>query len=191
MDYSGIKLSLQNWLHDTSAEVVGLVDTFIQLGEARLNRDLRSPKMITTVTGTFAQTIALPSDFQEIFSFNRVDSATTWTPIDPASFTAIRNGAIGYCFTSAGLNTSPFLQGNYELAYYQKLPSIVINSTNLILSAHPDLYLYACLLEASVFIRDEKEGQFYAKYNELLNSVNISESKVGQRTQMKADINVP
>lgn len=190
MNYVEIKSALQNWLHDTSAEFVGLIDTFIRLGEARLNRDLRTPKMIEVVTGSIAAIIPLPADFQEIVALNRVDSSYSQTPIEPVSITALRNGSIGYCITSNGFELSPLLNGTYELSYIPKLLSIVENSTNSISEAHPDLYLYACALEGAAFLRDEKEQYFLGKYSEILQSVNTTEARVGQATHMRADFNV-
>lgn len=49
-DYSTLQAGIAAWL--ARADLSSQIPTFIQLGEARINRELRSRQMQTLVTGT-------------------------------------------------------------------------------------------------------------------------------------------
>lgn len=190
MNYTELKVAIKNWIHDDSAEVTALIDTFIIMGEARLNRDLKTPKLLTTLTGTFGSVIAYPDDFVSTVSLLIV-SGTDYTPLNPISYSELRRGHIGFCEAADGIIVTSTITGSYELAYKCALPAIATNTTNFISVAHPDLYLYACLIESAAFIRDELQGDFAARYVGLLNDVNISDGRLGQMPRMRSDTNVP
>jgi hypothetical protein len=55
--------------------------------------------------------------------------------------------------------------------YYFK-PTALSSSLSSLFTAHPDLYLFACLAEAEPFIgRDTRIGIWEAKYNKIKDSV--------------------
>ena len=191
MNYTQIKAAVLAWLHDSSAEVTALIDTFILLAEARLNRDLEAGVLLNKTTGTFSETIPYPSDFSAIVSLHKVFSTNIYVPVLPMTLTAIHEGGQGYCLTKDGIQVSPYMTGSYELAYNANLLSIITNTTNDIATSHPDLYIYATLIEACSWSRDEKEPDFIAKYQDILTSVNLDETKLGQSLGMRSDFNVP
>lgn len=190
MNYTSLKTAMQNWIHDSSSGYTALLDTFIELGESRINRDYRSPRLIKSATGTIASTISFPADYQEIVSFSRVDSSTSWTALKQISVDGMRAGQIGYCFTVSGISVSPGVTGTYELVYFPKLLSVITNTTNQTMQNHPDVYLYACLLEAAAYTRDEREQYFFEKYKSLMAEANASEQVHAQSLQMRSDVYV-
>ena len=65
--YTGLQASIASWLH--RSDLTAIIPDLIVLAEARLARDLRLRKMVTTTTSsTVASTqgITLPADFLEI-----------------------------------------------------------------------------------------------------------------------------
>jgi hypothetical protein len=58
-------------------------------------------------------------------------------------------------FTIEGGNikTMPLDPGNIalELVYFQQIPALAANSTNWLMSQHPDLYLFGALTEAQAY----------------------------------------
>jgi hypothetical protein len=51
-----------------------------------------------------------------------------------------------------------------EMVYYAKLPVITADaSTNKVLDAYPNLYLYGCMMEAAVFRMDQTDNQNYVQ----------------------------
>lgn len=188
MNYTQIKAAVLAWMHDSSAEVIALIDTFIVLAEARLNRDLDARVLLKKVTGTISTTIAYPADYDGIISLHKVISTDIYQPILPMSLSAIHQGSSGYCLTEDGIQVSSLLTGTYELAYTSALLSIITNTTNTIATKHPDLYIYATLIEAAPWSRDEKEPAWVAKYQDILASANIKEKQLGQSLAMRSDI---
>lgn len=67
-DYSTLKQGIADWL--ARADLTSQIPTFIALAEARINRELRTRQMQTTVTGSLSSNaLSLPSDYRSAQSF--------------------------------------------------------------------------------------------------------------------------
>jgi len=77
--------------------------------------------------------------------------------------------------------------GTYSatLRYFRKLATPAGATANVILTTSPDVYLYGCLVEASIFTQDEPGGLRY------LSLYNASVSGLNARTQRIAASSVP
>ena len=156
-----LKTALGNWLNRT--DLGARLDEFIVLAESRLNRQLRVRGMEASMLSTalVAGATALPVSFLA-FKELRGDYVGGYT-LEPRPLEWIRNqGAAGgfpgyYAVTNTQVLCYPG-DGSVMGTYYQALPSLSSNAVNWLLSAHPDLYLMACLEEAAVYTRNEKLG---------------------------------
>ncbi|HEL7630521.1 TPA: hypothetical protein UL921_002352 [Stenotrophomonas maltophilia] len=74
VDYATLQSSIANWL--ARADLANVIPDFIQLAEARINRDLRTRKMQKTIYGVSAsRKITLPDDYAGMVSFKAADSS--------------------------------------------------------------------------------------------------------------------
>lgn len=164
--YSELQTAVGNWLN--RADLSALIPDFIAMAEARMNRDsrLRVEDAVTRgtleVTGQFTD---LPAGFQRM-----VNAEVQVAPVRPLEYRspqtmdAVRNGeATGipryYCVLGDELELAPAPDGAYTLGliYYRNIPALSDSETsNWLLTAAPDVYLYATLAESAPFLMDDQ-----------------------------------
>ena len=170
VDYASLKTEIGNYLHrsDLGTEL----DTLIQGAETKLNRVLRTRKMITNSQATaLTDTVPLPIDYLQLVNIELVQS-----PVIPLKFVSIEQRDLYDLKTNTGQPRIYTIDGSniilapppdqpYTVAftYYAKLPTLVggVNTTNWLLTDYPDLYLKASLLEASGFIGQDPRGPYW------------------------------
>lgn len=192
-NYSTLQSAISDWL--ARADLTGVIPTFIQLAESRLNRDIKSPRLIFPHTGTLSsRTIALPDRFYteqgvlcEILSLSVSIGGrdVVLEPLTPSSATDAQIGGIprGYYVIE---NTIAIIGGNgdeaYTLRVKNSLPQIASsrnNYTNWLLQKAPELYLYAALLEASPYLKADARISIWAEgYRVALESLNAQEERL-------------
>jgi hypothetical protein len=122
---------------------------------------------VETITDSLTGTVGQPDNFLELISaMNNGDGA-------PISIVAQRvidghgNRALGRVGMMAvsGMNfrffDAPSTENTATLRYFQKLATPAGSTTNDILDNYPETYLYACLIEASIFTQDEAGATRY------------------------------
>jgi len=165
---------------DQDATFVARIPTFIQLAEAKFNRELYVRQMeirATTVvdtTSTEPEMLALPSDFQ---SMRRVRlSSVTGKPLlqymsgaqmDEYRPTIANVASRPLYFTIFGsemeLAPTPDQAYTVEMVYRATIPALTsTNTTNWLLTLAPDLYLYGALLESAPYIKEDGRIQTWA-----------------------------
>lgn len=156
--YSDLSTAITDWLDDTSLSTS--VDTFIRLAEARFNRELNTPDMeATTTLDGGATSITLPTDFYEVRGIYLNASATT--PLEPLSLDALKSiypdsfsgTPRAYAIDGVSLVLGPLPNSTctITLKYKQKIPALTSsNTTNWLLTKHPDLYLFGTLVAAEL-----------------------------------------
>jgi len=192
--YGELKAAVATWLARTDL-TTNIVD-FVTLARQRVSNDLklRGLDVMTTGVLTAADQLALPADRDEIRSFEIALSSgeiTTLQLTDPSTFAEARSPS-----WSGGQVTFYMIQGNvlllapapgigaaYTLRYYATKPAQPAdNTTDAILSQYPNLMLYASLLEAEPFLRnDERIVTWQAFYDRALTAARKLEwnSRVG------------
>lgn len=194
------RLKLHLWRQNDD-DLDGQVDEISLMAEARLNRDLRLRNMVTSSDITFTPPTdpAVPSDFLEaieaVYKESASGASTPMRYVTPQQMEDMKEdytspGALWYTIrgSSIVLHKMPdAVTGGTQyvrLWYYQKVPVFSTTDSSYIYDAHPDLYLYACLMEAADFIDDpQRSGQYRARYGDILNDVIRHEvrEKVGPR----------
>jgi hypothetical protein len=80
-----------------------------------------------------------------------------------------------YTIIGSSIQFAPIPDAAYslELTYKQSLPNLAANSTNWLLTAYPDAYLYGSLLAAQGYIYDDARlAMFHDMYKETIDGIN-------------------
>jgi hypothetical protein len=161
---------------DQDITLIARIPTFIQLAEAKFNRQLFVRQMeqrataVADLTSNEPEFISLPVDFQ---SMRRVRlSSVTGKPclefksglqMDEYRFGTSDTASQPRYFTVFGneieLAPTPDAAYTIEMVYRQSIPSLASNSTNWLLTLAPDLYLYGALLESAPYIKEDARIQ--------------------------------
>jgi hypothetical protein len=89
-----------------------------------------------------------PTDVPKIFTIEGASAAVTVLKIMP-------------------LDPTPL-----EFLYYQQIPSLAANSTNWLMTAHPDVYLFGSMVEAEMFgVNDERMPAWKARRDEIFDEI--------------------
>jgi len=172
------------------ADLTSRIPEFVALAEAKLNRKLRTPEMETKVTFPITgEYVPLPTGFLEVRSFY-LDSdpftALSYLPPDTQTGYLIAGSSIPAYFSIVGTNFRfapvPSATYNATLIYYAAPPSVKTggSATNWLLTAHPDLYLWASCYWGAVYLQDEvKASASKGLYDEALAEV----MTLGRRTR--------
>lgn len=158
---SDLQSAVTDWLARSDTAVVARVPDFIMLFETVVNRRLRIRLMELTTSLTPTNGVAtLPSDY---LAWRRL----TWTGNIPreleyvhpsylhALFPTLPQGDPRYFTIENGsITLGPSDNTALTLDYFQKVPALASNSTNWLLSAYPDAYLFGALTEAYAYTKD-------------------------------------
>tara|TARA_R110000824_G_scaffold105438_1_gene249607 strand:+ start:298 stop:948 length:651 start_codon:yes stop_codon:yes gene_type:complete len=185
--YTELKTSVANYLNRD--DLTSVIPDFISLTENRMNRDLRvRANMIRSTTTTTSGTAFynLPSDLIELrnITFNTGSQIYALAYLSPESgsreYGSIVSGS-PRAYTNLGTNIQlyPAPDGEYTIGinYFQQLtPLSNTVSTNNILEAFPDLYLYGSCLEGATYLNDSDQLQRFAGlYQKALTDVRDAE----------------
>lgn len=166
--YADLLASVATWMNRT--DLTSVIPDFVTIAESKIARDLRLRKQITSTTlstSTSTRAVALPTDWLE---FENVSVAGT--PETPCQYVNIEHmdvkypegGSSGrpYVFTieADNLLMGPTPDAVYTLnvLYYARFGALATNSTNWLMTNHPNIYLYACLREGAFYRKDPKEA---------------------------------
>lgn len=185
--YGDLQTAIGTWLNRTDMTDAITTD-LISLAEARLKRDKRLRQLVVATINPAADDYALPDRFAELTSLYYNDSGNgRYGPlriVDPDQIGEMRAyyGNTGPPVAAAvvaveGANVLRFAPVpssavTMKLEYVARLDPIddTTNTSNSILENHPDIYLYACLVEAAPFLmEDERVPLWEAKLQNALN----------------------
>jgi len=162
-DYASLKTTVADYLHrsDLSDDVVS---TFVQLGEARLNRKLRLLQQENTATLSLtagSDSVALPSGWLETIDLIYDDDKRGLQPQTIKNLNSQRtydtttSRPYLYAHNGANLQFEITADSTYSLLLdYFKGWDLATDDTNWLLTNAPDAYLYSALLEAKAYIKN-------------------------------------
>jgi hypothetical protein len=185
--YSELKTAVADWLN--RADLTAAIPNFIQLAEAKFNRELRTRQQVkrayATLTGQYIQ---IPTDWLEAINLQ-----LNVTPVRVLDFVTLdqadriranrygETNADAYTIVGEQLEVVPPVGANTEIdmTYYMKIPALSDgNPTNWLLTAWPDLYLYATLVHAAPYLReDERVGIWKGLADQLLEEIRLSDER--------------
>ena len=173
--YTDLQASIANWAH--RSDLTALMPDFVTLAEARISRDLRLRQQITSTTlaaTAGVQTVAIPADWLEFENLTVVaspDRQLVYVPVEhmDSRYDSMDVGIpVVYTIEGSSILLAPKPDAAYPLSvfYYARFPSIITNSTNWLLTNHPSIYLFSCLIEVFSYLQNSDEiAGFTARYS--------------------------
>lgn len=183
--YSELQTSVMSWLSRTGdTNLTNLVPDFITLAEANFNRLLKTRQMETSDSLTPASgLVTLPTDYLELRRiYIDTDNPIELEYLPPeqfyVKFPILTNSSISpsryYTIEADQIHLSDEVKTNdIKILYYAKIPALsVSNTTNWLLTAHPDLYLSSSLAVAYGVIKNtEQEAKWLSMANNIINQI--------------------
>lgn len=184
-NYSEISDGLAKWLNrEGAASITDNIPDFIAIAQRRIHRecDLNAMEESTTLT-IDSETVAKPTDLLRMKGMYIQESENSY-PLTAASLQEVkRHNKRGrpYKFAIVGDNfVFPALDQNYtaDLFYYKRLDILSsTNTTNWLSENEPEFLMYAAMVEACSFLKDDQRAQFWeARYQGVKESIELSES---------------
>lgn len=169
--YVELQAAAANWL--ARDDLTLRIPEFITLAEAKFNRVLFHPRMETRATLTVdtlltsPEFLDLPTDFQTMRYVRLPDEVgkprlqfMSQTQLDDYRYSRDNVSGSPVYFSIVGdqieLAPTPNEDMDVEVLYRANIPALASNSTNWLLTAAPDLYLYGTLLEAAPYIQNDE-----------------------------------
>jgi hypothetical protein len=177
--YAELQTAIGDWL--ARDDLTARAPDFITFAEARLNRELRCRQMVAQATGTASSSvIAIVADMIEPILVRVDDVVIDYRPpTDFYSRDAVnQTSSIARYYTVVGAEfrvaPTPTAATAYTIDYYQEIAALSTTATsNWLLAKWPNIYLYAALLEAEPFLKNDDRvplwQQFYTAAKTAIN----------------------
>ena len=185
-NYTGLKTSIADFLNRD--DLTSVIPDFVALAEAQINRDVRHWRMEARSAGqqtNLDEYMQIPSDWVETIRLHLTGSGTSTLNLisrdamaDKRQANNDETGTPTHYTHADGqfqLYPTPSNDTNFELLYYQKIPSLISNTDNWLLLEAPDVYLYGALLHSAPYLADDQRvavwAQLYGAAVQRLNEV--------------------
>jgi hypothetical protein len=192
-NYTDLTTAIGNWLQ--RQDIIARFPDFIALFESCANRRLRvrQQETISTLTPA-AGVIALPSDFltwrrvtwlgnpRRELSYVEPSWLQSAYPDNPTDLPSV------FTIEAANIKMMPTddTNTNIELSYWAQIPSLQSNTTNWLMTAHPDLYLFGSLAEAGGYTVDvDKLAMWKSRRDELFDEIDKLDKKARAPSQVR------
>lgn len=175
--YSDLLSAVAGWLNRT--DLTAAIPDFIKLAEAEFNRQLRTIEMEARTTLTLvSDSYALPADYRGVRSVSMGRTKLDYAPPSEI-FDDERTGGYPtrYTISDGSLFFRPApSSGDVALEYYQSIPALTVsNTTNWLMTKHPDLYLFGTCAQAEWYVwNDPRVAQWKARTEELIDQINAA-----------------
>ena len=183
-NYTGLKASIADFLNRD--DLTSVIPDFVALAEAQINRDIRHWKMEARSSGQQSaadEYMQIPADWVETIRLHLTGTGTSVVNLvsrdSMADKREAQENAAGTprMYTHANgqfqLYPTPSNDTDFELLYYQKIPSLITNTDNWLLLEAPDVYLYGALLHSAPYLsEDERVGVWAQMYSAAIQRLN-------------------
>lgn len=172
--YAQLKTSIASWLDRT--DLTDKIPEFIALAESRHRRDFKIRRMETRVTASTiinTEYYTLPENYVAMRNIQlNTETKTALEYLTPEQMDRVRAGSTtgkpkAYCIIGNDIQLRPIPDAIYEIEilYFKHFTSLSdSNTTNDMLTYHPDIYLYAALVEAEPYLNNDKRIQTWAAF---------------------------
>jgi len=173
-NFTGLKASIADFLNRD--DLTSVIPDFIALAEAQINRDIRHWKMEARSSGQQSvndEYMQIPSDWVETIRLHLTGSGTTVVNLVSRDAMADRRSAnenasgtprmYSHADSQFQLYPTPSQDTDFELLYYQKIPSLITNTDNWLLLEAPDVYLYGALLHSAPYLAEDQRVAIWAQ----------------------------
>jgi len=200
--YAELKTAITDFLNRDDIDSVA--STFVSLAETDMQRRIRHWRMEKRSTAEIdTQYSAIPADFLEVIRFHVTSGDTK--PLELISQAELldrkrknlnTSGSPSYYAITAGeIEVYPVPDGTYtaELYYYAAIPALSdSNTTNWLLDAYKDAYLYGSLVHSAPYLKEDGRIQTWAAlYANAVDAINAESEKskfggAGRRLKIRA-----
>lgn len=158
--YDDLLATVADWL--MRDDLVSAAPVWVRLAEADLNRRLRLTSMVKNATVTAIDGAApLPTDCRQVRTVvSDIGTLSFLPPGQFADFGFMNSGMspVHYSVSGHELLAHPGA-GDLWISYYASLPPLgPEQQTNGVLTDHPDLYLFATLLQSAPYLLDDQRA---------------------------------
>lgn len=196
MTYNSLVLQIQSYLNRTDADTVAQIPNFIYQAEQRICRESKNVGLEMYVNSAFVtgnSVIEKPGRWRRTISFtfgNGTNDNTVnvmyqrayeylrmYTP-DPSQ-TGVPLFYADYGYTHWLIAPTPSFEFPFQVSYLElPVPITANNQTNWLTDYAPDVLLYACLLEAIPYLKnDERIPVWQNMYDRGLASLNTQDDQ--------------
>ena len=192
--YTLLKNAIEDHLNRSDIDDEGVSAMAIDLAEAKLNRVVDHPnRMKRNDTFTVdSQYETVPSDFWAVKRFALNTTPTQFLEYLSPEEIAVKRQSMSASGRPVYYSVSANTSGGHEfeflptpgtsytglLVYVAAIPPLASNSTNWLLNDHPDVYLYASMVEAEAWVQNDERSMYWSsKLDRALNEMRVS----GQR----------
>tara|TARA_B100001287_G_scaffold273956_1_gene278373 strand:+ start:517 stop:1146 length:630 start_codon:yes stop_codon:yes gene_type:complete len=200
-NYSQLKTSIADFL--ARDDLTTQIPDFISLAESRMSREMnaRSQEKRATATLTSGDAfVSLPTDLRSVrlvkLNTSPKEVLEYYTPakLDELYASNAQGKPRAYTIIGSEIKFAPEPDSAYtaEIVYMEGVPDLSdSNTTNIILTRHPDAYLYGALAAASVYLMDDQKTTVYEQlFTRAIDEVKREEERskqAGSALQMKSD----
>ncbi len=188
IDYSTLQTAIANSLART--DLTSQIPDFITLAEARLSRELETREQEKRALATLTagdEFTALPTDMRELRQVKLNTSPNTvleyMSPVALDNTFPSGSSGLPSAFSVVGqeIKLRPVPDSAYvmEIIYIGNLPALSnTNTSNTMLTRHPDAYLTGSLVEAYLYLMDDQRAQLYdQKFSRIIDEVRKDEDR--------------
>lgn len=168
--YTGMQDAIARWLRRT--DLAAAIPDFISLAEARFNRELRLRAMETSLSGTVtSEVVYVPDDLLElerlvIYPTGREVELEYMPPKNMQKYRGMTSLPFAFTTINQQIYVAPAPDSAYQytMFYIARIPALSsTRATNFLLTAAPDIYLYASLMEAAPYLKDDARVTLWAQ----------------------------
>lgn len=179
--YDTLKTAVINWMN--RGDLAAVVPDFISLAEVRIAADLRVRRMLKTATlDTVAGAgIALPAGWLEFKTVHFNGRPLEFMTLDQLAgrFGDQTGEPFYYSISGESIVFGPTPSDVFPVTvqYYEQLDTLETVATNWLLTLKPNLYLYAALGEASLYVKKpEHAASWFGMYEGIVQSMRTEDA---------------
>lgn len=200
-NYTELSAAIYAWMLRQNTDIVvtsGQIENYVGLCESELNRELRVRELEDTsaiVTVAAQEYVALPADFKKVGTLEFDSSPFDIQYMTRRKLKELYGGQSGRprAFTIYGTRIyfapTPDAVYNLTLDYFKAIDPLTSgDTTNEIMTAYPDLYLYGALKHAFLNVKDlENASAVGQNYNAIIENIKKAdlESRMPNKLVMK------
>ena len=181
-NYSELEATIASYLN--RSDLGGVIPTFIQLGEKQIKQKLRCREMIRTITITLADadnSATIPTGFVEIIQAQlqstgrpilqylqpsallAYDDGGATTKGTPKYFSVITNSSDAELIHVRPATSAVSSNNKVDFTYYafDEIDAST-NTSNIVLTKHPEIYLFSSLANSATYLIDDERVQVWA-----------------------------
>jgi len=204
MTYDNLISIIPEYLERSDQATINAIPTFITLAEIEIAREIKTLGQLQVATSAMNfgnPQLAKPALWTKTVSMNMTNSSGVRTPLLLRKYEYLTNYWSNNTNTSVPLYyadtdwdhwyiaPTPDQAYNFEVLYYERLPPLSsTNQTNWLTRNAPNVMLYATLLQAMPYLKNDQRVIFQQKYTEGIKALKDEDvSRVGDRQAVAVD----